>query len=70
MLQLIKWSNNRHTCGLEDGPVHGLDAVCDCLDGDGVVPARLKVGQREVGLVNSHAAAVPVESLQFVVCHL
>ncbi len=70
MLQLIKWSNNRHTCGLEDGPVHGLDAVCDCLDGDGVVPAGLKVGQREVGLVHSHAAAVTVEGLQLVVGYL
>ena len=58
------------TCSLEDGPINGFNSVCDGLDGDGIVPARLKVGEGEVGLVHDGAAAVPVEGLQLVVRHL
>ena len=58
------------TCGLEDGPFHGLDAVCDGLDGDGVIPSGLQVEQCKVGFVDGHAAAVLVERLQLVVRYL
>ena len=58
------------TCGLVDGPVDGLDAVCDGLDGDGVISSGLQVRQREVSVVDGHAAAVPIERLQLVVRHL
>ena len=55
---------------MEDGPVDGLDAVRNGLDGDGVISSRLQVRQRKVRVVDGHAAAVPVERLQLVVRHL
>ena len=58
------------TCGLEDEPFNGLDAVCNGLDGDGVIPSGLQIGQCKVGVSDSHAAAVPVERLQLVVSYL
>ena len=63
------------TCGLEQRPLDGLNALWHGLDADGVVPSRVQVIQAEVWVRNVDVAAVSVEpvsveSLQVVVGNL
>ena len=47
-----------------------LHPVADSLDGNRVVPARLKLVDREPGLLHRNTGAVSVESRQFIVFNL
>ena len=55
---------------MENGSLDGLYALGDRLDGDGVISAGLKIGEREVGVLDEDGAAVAVKRLQVVVRHL
>ena len=58
------------TRGLVHGPLDGLDALGDGLDGDGVVPARLEIREGEEGVRHENVRTVPVEGLQIMVGNL
>ena len=58
------------TCGLVESLLDGLHAVADGLDGDGVVPARLELGDGEALCLHHNTGAVPVERLQLRVLDL
>ena len=49
------------TCGLEERPLDGLNALGHGLDSNGVVPARVEVIQAEVWIRHVYVAAVSVE---------